>query len=325
MINNYKNHCFCKILRFVFKSKKYFFFFISDFISVVPILSFIILIGITIFPVHADLLSDLKPGETFQLPGSDLSSVLVDQNSDHIVDGIDFNYDGIPELIILKIKEKNAVGIDDNGDGISNFYITKAKTGKLIIINSLKERYSVNSDSASMKKVTIWDELSITAFGNYNYVLGDFSKVASSSSGGILYIDQGFDAILSNITWLKRHFWLPGFRVSGMYQFLSSRSSLISTSWIGIAMGPLWRIAIYSKHNGYFTFSPLLGAVNLIIQIDRGMQQAFAFNFNLNLGYEYHVANVIFSVNFVGTYIHSQQEGFVQMGGLMGIGYNINF
>ncbi len=325
MINNYKNQCLCKILISVLKGKKYFFYFISSFISVVPILFFILLIGITISPVNADLLSDLKPGETFQLPGSDLSSVLVDQNSDHIVDGIDFNRDGIPELIILKIKEKNAVGLDDNGDGISNFYIVRTKTGKLIVINDLRERYLVNSDSAFMKKIRIWDDLSFTAFGNYNYILGNFSKVASSSLGGTLYIDQGFDDILSKITWLKRHFWFPGFRISGMYQFLSSKSPLISVLWIGIAMGPLWRIAIYSKHNGYFTFSPLLGAVNLIIQIDRGMQQNFAFNFNLNLGYEYHVANIILSVNFVGTYIHSQPEGFVQMGGIMGIGYNINF
>ena len=275
-------------------------------------------------PVWSDLLSDLEVGGTFQLPGSNLSSTLVDKNDDDVVDGIDFDADGLAELAILDIGRDKTVGIDDTGDGSPNFYIFKTKEGTLIIINTLNEKIEVGDNSTSVKQVYIWNDLSITFAGNYSITLGDFADVMPAAFGGTLYIELGLDSLFVGMTELKRHFWFPGLRFAGMYNISNISDVMVSTSWIGIQAGPLWRIQIDPEHRGYFTISPLCGLANLSLHDKRGVRQGFALSVDFSFGYEYRLSDVTFSLNAVSKYLLSEQGIFFQIAAYAGIGYNIN-
>ena len=287
-------------------------------------LFFFLLVIFGIRPVWSDLLSDLEVGGTFQLPGSNLSSILVDKNDDGTVDGIDFDADGLAELAILDIGNDKAVGIDDNGDGSPSFYISETKGGALIIVNTLSEKIEVGDNSTSMKQIHIWNDLSVTCIGNYSITLGDFASIMPAAFGGALYIELGFDSLFPAITELKRHFWFPGLRLAGTYNISNISDGVLSTSWIGIQAGPLWRIEIHPEHRGYFTISPLLGLSNLSLYDQRGVRQGFAFSADFAFGYEYRLSDVTFSLNAVSKYLLSEQGIFFQVAAYAGIGYNID-
>ncbi len=296
---------------------------ISSYKTVFLFFFFFLVVNLGTRPAWSNLLSSLEVGGTLQLPGSNLSSILIDKNNDNIVDGIDFDNDGLADLAVLDIGREKTVGIDENSDGSPSFYITELEGGDLIIINTLDQKIDARDSTTLIKKIYIWDDLSFTGVGNYSFTFGDFSSIFPLVFGGALYIDLGLDGILSNLTGLKRHSWFPGLRIAGTYNIGNSSDFVFKTSLIGLQAGPLWHIEIHSEHHGYFMISPLIGVANLSLHDERGLRQGFSFDANLSLGYEYRLGSVTFSLGAIAKYILSSQGLFFQVVAFGGAGFNI--
>ena len=292
----------------------------------VLIVSFFVLFLLN-YPIYADLLKSFKPGEIFRLPGSELSSVLIDQDGDGTVDGIDFDHDQVPELRFVNINYKRAVGIDDNQDNKPDFYIVQTREGRLIIAHTLETKeirrlLGDHDNEVSLKKVVLWSDMSISMIGGYGISLGTFSDKFPNAFGGALYVDQGLDRILSVMTGLRRHLWFPGLRIAGGYSIYTNQPTRVS--WISLQMGPLWRIPIHPEHSGYFAISLLFGAAHLNVRTARGVREGFAFSSDLTLSYEYRLEeDVHFIFQPSGRYIRSSEAIFIQFNVSVGVGYNI--
>ena len=277
-------------------------------------------------PIYAGLLQSFKHGEIFRLPGSELSSVLIDQDGDGTVDGIDFDHDEVPELRFVNINYERAVGIDDNQDNKPDFYIVQTKKDRLIITHTLKTREIrrlLSDEEVSLKKILLWSDMAISMIGGYGISFGTFSDTFPNALGGALYIEQGLDRILSALTGLRRHSWFPGLRIAGGYSIYNSANQPTRVSWISLQMGPLWRIPIHPEHSGYFAISLLAGTANLNIRTTRGVREGFVFSSDLTLSYEYRMEDVHFIFQPSGRYIRSSESIFIQFNVSVGVGYNI--
>lgn len=93
-----------------------------------------------------------KSGGSINLPkagGGSVIGIFIDVNNDGVLDGVDLNNDGIPELLFKDLQVGQSAGLDLNGDGTIDYYLSVDYQGNFFL-NTQRPSGNVTSGNVTV-------------------------------------------------------------------------------------------------------------------------------------------------------------------------------